>query len=40
MLALFIVVLMVASQFMQDKDGLNENITVALEAQKRNKIRP
>lgn len=40
MLALFIVVLIVASQFMQDEDGSNENITVALEPQKRNKIRP
>ena len=36
MLALFIVVLMVASQFMKDEDGENENMTVVMEVQKRN----
>ncbi|SHJ64303.1 hypothetical protein SAMN04488007_0970 [Maribacter aquivivus] len=40
MLALFIVVLMIASQFMQDEDGLNENMTVVMEVQKRNIDRP
>ncbi|WP_424004370.1 hypothetical protein [Maribacter sp. IgM3_T14_3] len=40
MLALFIVALLVASQFMQDEDGLNENMTVALEVQNQNIDRP
>lgn len=40
MLALFIVVLMVASQFMQDEDGVNENMTVVMEVQKPNIVKP
>ncbi|MDP5060803.1 MAG: hypothetical protein NWP64_02690 [Maribacter sp.] len=40
MLALFIVVLLVASQFMQDEDGLSEHMTVAIEVQNQNIDRP
>lgn len=40
MLALFIVALLVASQFMKDEDGLNENMTVAIEVQNQNIDRP
>jgi hypothetical protein len=40
MLALFIAVLLVASQFMQDEDDLNENITVVMEVQKQNIDKP
>ena len=40
MLALFIVVLMVASQFMQDEDVVNENMTVVMEVQKPNIVKP
>ncbi|MDO6470879.1 hypothetical protein [Maribacter sp. 1_MG-2023] len=40
MLALFIVALLVASQFMQDENGANENITVVMDVQKRNINKP
>ncbi|MGO4920339.1 hypothetical protein [Maribacter spongiicola] len=40
MLALFIVALLVASQFMKDEDGLNENMTVVIEVQNQNIDRP
>jgi hypothetical protein len=40
MLALFIVVLMVASQFMKDEEGVNENMTMVMEVQKRNINKP
>ncbi|WP_405399855.1 hypothetical protein [Maribacter sp. Asnod2-G09] len=40
MLALFIVALLVASQFMQDEDGVNENMAVVMEVQKRNINKP
>ncbi|WP_262493297.1 hypothetical protein [Maribacter forsetii] len=40
MLALFIVVLLIASQFMQEEEGLSENLTVVLEVQEQNLTRP
>ncbi|TDT46528.1 hypothetical protein CLV90_0582 [Maribacter spongiicola] len=40
MLALFIVALLVASQFMKDEAVLNENMTVAIEVQNQNIDRP
>ena len=39
-LTLFIVVLMVASQFMKDEEGVNENMTMVMEVQKRNINKP
>lgn len=40
MLALFIVALLVASQFMKDEDGVNENMTVVMDVQKPNINKP
>lgn len=40
MLALFIVALLVATQFMRDEDSINEKMTIALEVQNQNIDRP